>query len=449
VREGKKNLALAPRARSHRESMVNKQSRFLTFIVLSVPLFLAALEQTIVTTASPVLAKELTLPKEAYSWIVNTYLLASIVVLPIWGRVADKKAVSSVYPAAIGVFLGGSLLCGYANDTTSFLVGRFIQGAGSAGISVCSYAGVAKYFSATERPFYIGLLSAVYAVSSIIGPPTGGAVTEIASWRWIFYINVPFGLAFIATTVLYLHRLPVQAASKAVPSSSGSPRQDRRQTTSLPADFLISFLAGGIFLAPIVYLPLVLVESKGMSVLDAGNLLIPITLAAVAGSIVGGKLQSKYPDSSLNALSASFLGQLAAVLALLRADGVPQIVVGTSILMMFAGWAMPLISTRIQDASDSTNLAANTSLMTLTRMLGGGVAVWLIGATGNLQAREVDVDTRLWATCLMLLTLSSVGLIFLRARARSRVGISGAANHASTAAFEESSTELPSKTLQK
>jgi MFS family permease len=410
--------ATAAGPRLHRYLMVNKQSRFLTFVVLSTPLFLAALEQTIVTTASPTLARELALPRGGYSWIVNMYLLASIMLLPLWGRIADKTAVCNVYPAALGAFMGGSVICGFANDMTAFLIGRFIQGVGSAGISVCSYAGVARYVPRLERPFYIGLLSAVYAVSSIVGPPAGGLVTELASWRWIFYINVPFGLLFVATTLIYLRRLPVEVAPKAPPSSVSEARQHRGRSPSMYADFVLSFLAGGVFLAPIVYLPLFLVESSGVSVLEAGNRLIPVTLAAVAGSVVGGKIQSRYPGSALNVLSLSFLGQVIAVLVLFKAEGMSQIIIGTSILMLFGGWAMPLISTRIQDASDSTNLAANTSMMTLTRMLGGGVAVWLVGATARFQSREIAVETRLWATCLFLLFFGVVGLIFLRARAR-------------------------------
>jgi predicted MFS family arabinose efflux permease len=381
--------------------------------VLAAPLFLAALEQTVVTTASPALAHEFTLSKSAYSWIVNIYLLASVAVLPFWGRMADKISIMNVYPAAIGVFLAGALVCGAANSAALFLAGRFIQGAGSAGITVCSYAGVAKHGSIAERPFHIGLLTAVYAASSIVGPPIGGLITETLSWRWTFYLIVPLGLASVAATRLYLRRLPTEIAAARLLTRSPEIQQAARPAAALTVDFLMAFLAGGVFLAPIVYLPLYFIESKGMSVGDAGTYLIPVTLAAVAGSIMGGKLQSKFPNSSLHVLSLVMLAQLATTLMLLGAASVRQTVLGASVLLMLGGWAVPVITARIQDASEATRLATNTSTMTLARMLGGGAAVWLVGAASILPG-HLGVETRLWRSCALLLSLGVIAVGVLR-----------------------------------
>ncbi len=384
---------------------MRNSKKILRFVVLSLPLLLASLEQTIVTIASPVLAKELSIDATSYSWIVNVYLLASIFFLTIWGRIADKFATSSTFISAIVVFLVGSLLCGYAGNAPYFLIGRFIQGIGSAGISVCSYTGIARYFRHSERPFFIGLLSAVYAVSSIIGPLIGGVLTETMSWRWIFYINIPFGSIFIVLIFTCLNKLSIQIDRHAIQYQN----QQRNVLKSLRQDFFLSLIAGGVFLAPIVYLPVFFVESLGMSILSAGNHTIPITLAAVVGSILGGKIQSKYPTSSTNALLFSFLGQLAAVLALFKMQGINEVVFGTSALMFCAGWAIPVMTSRVQDASTPNNLASNTSVITLMRMLGGVLAVALVGAMNN---QYMSIMTRLWSACLIFLFCSTVIVIF-------------------------------------
>lgn len=386
---------------------MSDKTKFLRFIILSLPLFLASLEQTIVTTASPVLAKEIYIDATSYSWIVNVYLLASIFFLTIWGRIADKFTTLRVFISAIAVFLVGSLLCGCAGNTAYFLIGRFVQGIGSAGISVCSYTAIARYFLRSERPFFIGLLSAVYAVSSIIGPPIGGFLTEAMSWRWIFYINIPLGLIFIVFIFACLRKLSVQIDNDL--NVVQFQNKKRNGLKSLRQDFLISLIAGGVFLAPIVYLPVFFVESLGLSTLSAGNYTIPITLAAVIGSVLGGNIQSKYPTSSTNALYLSFVGQLAAVIALFKMQGINEVVVTTSVLMLFAGWAIPVISIRIQDASTPNNLASNTSTMTLMRTLGGGLAVGLVGA---MNSQYMSVIARLSATCLIFLLCSMVTLIF-------------------------------------
>jgi MFS family permease len=384
-------------------------NKILRFIILSSPLFLASLEQTIVTTASPVLAKEIYINATSYSWIVNVYLLASIFFLTAWGKIADKLTISGVFISAIVVFLVGSLLCGDAENAMYFFIGRFIQGIGSAGISVCSYTGIARCFLRSERAFFIGLLSAVYAVSSIIRPPLGGVLTEVMNWRWIFYINIPFGLIFILLIFTYLRKSSVQIDNDL--NSVQFQHKKRNGLNSLRKDFFLSLIAGGVFLAPIVYLPLFFVESLGISIPSAGNHMIPITLAAVVGSILGGKIQSKYPTSSMNVLYLSFFGQLAAVLALLKMQGINEVVIGTSVLMLFAGGAIPVISSRIQDASTSNNLASNTSIMTLTRMLGGALAVGFVGA---MNSEYMSIVTRLWTTCLIFLFCSMVMLFFAK-----------------------------------
>jgi MFS family permease len=388
------------------EKILMSNKKILRFIILSLPLFLASLEQTIVTTASPVLAKEIYIDETSYSWIVNVYLLASIFFLTFWGRIADKFATSRVFISAIIVFLIGSLLCGNAGNASGFFMGRFVQGIGSAGISVCSYTGIARYFLRSERAFFIGLLSAVYAVSSIIGPPLGGVLTEAMSWRWIFYINIPFGLICTFLIFAYLRKLSIQIDDDR--DTIQFQNKKRSELKPLRKDFLLSLIAGGVFLAPIVYLPVFFIESLGISILSAGNHMIPITLAAVVGSILGGKVQTKYPTSSINVLCLSFFGQLAAVLALFKMQGINEVVLGTSVLMLFAGGAIPVISSRIQDASTPNNLASNTSVMTLMRMLGGALAIGLVGA---MNSQYMSTMARLWVTCLIFLFSSMVTLV--------------------------------------
>jgi EmrB/QacA subfamily drug resistance transporter len=159
-------------------------------------LFLAAIEQTVVATAMPTVVASLGGLK-IYSWIFSAYLLTFTVSVPIWGRLSDMYGRRSFYLIAIGLFLMGSALCGQARSMTFLVIARAIQGLGGGGVFPIGLTIVGEIYSLETRARMQGLFSGVWGFASIVGPLAGGLITDLLSWRWVFYVNIPFGVAAI------------------------------------------------------------------------------------------------------------------------------------------------------------------------------------------------------------------------------------------------------------
>ena len=156
-------------------------------------LFLAALEATAVATAMPTAVADLG-GMSRYSWAFSAYLLTSTTLLPLAGRLADLYGRRTIYVGSMGVFLVGSALCGLAQNFDQLILFRAIQGMGAAGVMPVSNTIIADIYTLEERARVQGLFSAVWALASLIGPAVGGIVTDLFSWRYIFYFTIPFGL---------------------------------------------------------------------------------------------------------------------------------------------------------------------------------------------------------------------------------------------------------------
>src|SRR4051794_16386193 len=159
---------------------------------LMVVMLLASLDQTIVSTALPTIVGELG-GLGHLSWVVTAYLLAVTVVTPLYGKLGDQYGRKLVLQGALVLFLAGSALCGAAQSMTELIAFRAVQGLGGGGLMVSAMAAVGDVVSPRERGRYTGLFGAVFGVSSIGGPLIGGFFTSHASWRWIFYVNLPLG----------------------------------------------------------------------------------------------------------------------------------------------------------------------------------------------------------------------------------------------------------------
>src|SRR5512138_3587139 len=156
-------------------------------------LFLASMESTVVATAMPTIVGQLG-GLEHYSWVFSAFMLASTTTVPLYGKLSDIYGRRKLYIFAMALFLVGSVLCGLANSMTGLIFARAIQGIGAGGIMPLAFILIGEMFTLEQRAKMQGLFSGVWGVSSIAGPLLGGFLVDQFSWRWVFYINVPFGL---------------------------------------------------------------------------------------------------------------------------------------------------------------------------------------------------------------------------------------------------------------
>lgn len=167
-------------------------------------LLLAALDQTIVSTALPTIVSDLG-GLEHLSWVVTAYLLASTAATPLWGKLGDQYGRKKLFQTAIVLFLVGSALCGMAQDMSQLIAFRAVQGLGGGGLLVLSMAIVGDVVPPRERGRYQGLFGAVFGTTSVLGPLLGGLFTQHLSWRWVFYVNLPVGIVALAVIAAALH----------------------------------------------------------------------------------------------------------------------------------------------------------------------------------------------------------------------------------------------------
>ncbi|MDO8107266.1 MDR family MFS transporter [Isoptericola sp. b441] len=182
----------------------NKRQFAWTFVGLMLAMLLAALDQTIVATALPTIVGDLH-GLEHLSWVVTAYLLASTIGLPIYGKIGDLFGRKPIFLFAIAVFLVGSALSGAAHNMGELIAFRGLQGIGGGGLMIGAQAIVGDIIPPRQRGKYAGLMGSVFGLASIAGPLLGGYLTDSVGWRWVFYINLPLGIAAFATVLVTLH----------------------------------------------------------------------------------------------------------------------------------------------------------------------------------------------------------------------------------------------------
>jgi EmrB/QacA subfamily drug resistance transporter len=415
-----------------------RRRRALAGIVLSI--FLAALESTVVATAMPSVVEHLG-GIHIYSWVFSGFLLTSTVAMPLWGRLSDLFGRRSTYLAGLILFLLGSALSGAARTMAELIVFRMLQGLGAGSLMTIGMTIVADLFGLERRARLQGYISGVWGVASLLGPLVGGLLTDHASWRWVFYVNLPFGavaMALLASalrsetpmrrrpTIDYagvaLFALGVSAILLGVVEAGRTVSWTRPAVAgslafgvvTLAAFVLVErrapdpivplrlfenrvvvaatgtgFLAGMAMFGAISFVPLFLQSVVGTSATQAGFVLTPFVLGWVALSVISARLVLRI---GYRVVVMTGMICLVAAFALLARwdDSLTPGAAMRAMLLGGVGMGMNMVPMLIavQSAVPRTDLGIATSMTQFFRAVGGALGLSLMGAmmAGRLAA---------------------------------------------------------------
>lgn len=175
------------------------------FAGLLLAMFVGSLSETITATALPTIVGELG-GVEHMQWVTTAYILASTIMMPIYGKLGDLFGRKRLLIIALGIFIAGSAICGFAPGMGWLIAGRAVEGAGGGGLIILSQATVADVIAPRQRGKYLGIIGAVFAAATVIGPLLGGWFVQVTGWRWLFAFNVPLAGAAITAAALFLRQ---------------------------------------------------------------------------------------------------------------------------------------------------------------------------------------------------------------------------------------------------
>jgi EmrB/QacA subfamily drug resistance transporter len=445
------------------------QSKLLTFIGILLALFLGAIDQTIVATALPRIVQDLQ-GLERYTWVATSYLVASTVLVPVYGKLADMYSRKKIELVSVCIFLTGSFLCGVAGEfgplpvlgdgMSQLIIFRAIQGFGGAGLFSMAFIIIADLFPPAVRGKYQGYVGAVFGLASVLGPWIGGLLTDhggsiipgIAGWRWVFYVNIPFGaialwfiiarmppllpkvqgnqkLDYLSALLLLLGLVPLMIGlqlDKTVytwtsPVSSALFavaafclfmfyfRSVRSENPILNLKLFsnkvfstanaATFLMGASFMGIVVFLPLFMVNVVGVSATKAGVSMIPLSMGMFIGSIVSGQLVSRFGNYKIFLLGgiAVLLVGMYLLSGMTAATDFNHVLLYTLICGLGIGPTTPLYTLAIQNSVPVQSLGQATSANQFFRQMGSVTGIAVMGALMSASLSGVTPTRDLFA----------------------------------------------------
>ncbi|TFF27270.1 MFS transporter [Jiella endophytica] len=408
----------------------SRQSFLALFPSIVLPMFLAVVDQTIVATALPAIAASLG-DVDRLSWVVVSYLVATTIAAPVYGRLGDVFGRRRLMFVALAIFMGASLLCALSQSILMLTIARILQGAGGGGLMTLSQALVGEAIPPRDRARYQGYLAAVAVSSSAFGPVAGGFLTEHFGWPSVFLVNIPIGLAavamtmrlpnrqgtgenfrfdtpglvlfaaFIASTLIMLEQaqqlasgvalMPLVLAVLAVVAVVLLVRRERQAPSPLlpipllkhPAIWRCDGLAachGAMLVSLITFLPLYYRMVHGASAAETGFLLLPMTMGIGVGSLTTGRIVGRtgytaiFPSVGLTLVAISLL----AITFLAPSLKVTSLSWGFGLISIFMGTVMGVVQLTVQLASGREQLGAGAATVQFSRSLGAAVGTALV-----------------------------------------------------------------------